>query len=91
MSVSGRGGLRPKTTPARRLSAHDTHTTQTRITDESAAEQVRRKAGEQVHRANGLRESGRFLLICPPDTDIGELPELWDVYQDAREVSNGER
>lgn len=73
------------------MSAHDTHTTQTTITDESAAEQVRRKAGDHILGGTGLREpASRFLAICPPDTEIDELPELWDVYQDAREVSNGE-
>jgi len=66
-----------------RLNAH-TDDTQTTLTEETAADHIRRKAGSHITDGSGLRDAeSRFLAIVPSDTEISELPELWEVYQEA--------
>lgn len=68
------------------MSAHtdDTHTTQTTLTDASKEEIVRQRAELRILEGKGLRApESRFLSVCPPDTEIDELPELWEVYKEA--------
>jgi hypothetical protein len=57
--------------------------TQSTLTEETAAEYTRRRAQNGLERTGGPSPTTRFLLCVPPDTEIDELPELWDVYKDA--------
>ena len=69
------------------MSAKPTNTNDTRqerIAEETKAETVRRRANIQIEGAHGVHDSSRFLLACPPSAEIGELPELYEIFAEER-------
>jgi len=65
------------------LSANTETTKQPTLGGQTDKQMVRQRARGRITEAHGLCESKRFLLCCPSDADIDELPELWEAYQDA--------
>lgn len=57
------------------------NTTQTRL-EESTADKLRRRANETRPDEVGSGGVASFMLDCPPEAEIDELAELYQVWKD---------